>query len=797
MPYNIDPHARIVRDTVPMLPKHRPKRFATPRRWWALAIVVLLVALVLPSVSPDAGAWAANSAPGISSPLSATTTAPTLSITDGQTLKITSPHHSKLTDSITYGESTSGQRSYTIHLNTTYGLPSVPLTVDTFPVFQWGLPDQLPGGDDSLPPLDLWYWNVSDLGHNVSSEWTASSWDQRLSGPTTWTNQTIWIRGSTDPEAIVSFNPSKGDGTWATGGGFVMNTPGVGGAIPTNDSTFTSTAAALHPSVVRFSTTTAETDLVWNVQTNQPIYNFTLLDRLANFTYETGGAIVLSLPAGSWGDGNLLPTGMPENLSVPVQGPGAIGYFPSNGAWVAYVEGIVNHTMGRDEHISYWSIGNEVPLSSPSVVAAYTNIFNIAAATIHAKLPHALVGSDAMTNLTYEPYFAHHAVGVGFLSFHLYPSVGLCVRDGAYCPPRGAPRGATDAGLFSHSSYQFMGKVFQPVSAQDLWYNDTGHWIPVLNTETNLNGWGSSYHTRAIGTDPRIQTLFGASWLTSLLIDSSFQNVSSIAYFSLSSGWGIPNTVTAPYGGWGFGMTREDSQLGNVLYAPYLALELWGQSIPYRAPGVLDVSSEPSVVQTYAAKQGNNLSVVLESRVNVPINVQLDLDGSGYQLSSVTTLEQSSYDEVYEPQEHETVLDSDGLSGMESPKSSSLTLTGYAVAVAKYTATSEAPAASGGVGVAGPTNSAPEPLGGAGSAGASRLTVPSPEVRSAIVSHAAVLTPPWSVAASAVAFLGIGLMIPSSNSIAAVNGTGPGTSELVMRAQDDLEDPSRRMLNPR
>ncbi|MGB7124860.1 MAG: hypothetical protein WBE40_08430 [Thermoplasmata archaeon] len=657
-----------------------------PLRWgWAAAFVALLLLLAIPA------SGAASEPSAAASPLVAAS-APSHTVTDGQTISTSAPRHSTLTDSLTYGESTTGQRSYTIHITVSVALPGVALQVTTYPIAQWGLPDQLPGGADSLPPLSLWTWNVSDDGHMVTSGWTATTWDQRLSGDSAWTNQTIWVRGSTAPHPKVTVTPSEGDGTFAPGVGFVLNTPGVAGQIPTNDSTFTTMASALDPSIVRFSTTMAGVDESWDVFGNQPKFNFAEFDRLASFSKEVGGSILLTLPAGSWGDGNLLPTGMPLNLSISVPGPdGAIGYFPNNAAWVAYVEGIVNHTMGLGEHIAYWSIGNEFPDASAALVTAYTNLFNLAAKTIHSKLPHALVGSDAMTNTTYERYFATHAEGVGFLSFHYYPSVGLCVKDGVYCPPQGAPLGSTDEGIFSHAAYSYLGTIYAPKTAQQIWYDETGAHLPILNTETSLNGAGGTVTDAATGTDPRTQTLFGASWLISLLIDSAHQNVSELSYFALSSGWGIPNTLTSPYGGWGFGLTAEAPGDTNTLYAPYLALRMWAAAIPAHAAGREATSSEPSVVHVYSALDGSSLSVVIENRVNVPVTVSVHVAGGKYTLSSATVLDGSSYDMVYEPSEHRTVLKSDSTRAADPKKDGNVILGGYGVAVAKYTLTKAGP----------------------------------------------------------------------------------------------------------
>jgi len=629
-------------------------------------------------------------------------------VEDGQTVAVSSPLPSNLTDQLTYSSSTGANRTYWIHLSTTAPLPNVSLTVQTLPVTQWGYPFQLPGGADSLPPLSMWTWRVMSNGTNDTSSWTVTNWEQMLSRTITWTNQTYEVIGSTSPVITVSVNPNATDGSTTPGVGFVMNYPGVTGAIPTNDPDYSQLAAGLHPQVVRFGTDIARVSAPWNTVTNQPKFNFTYFDQLVNFTHGLGAKILLSLPAGSWGDGNLLPNGMPLNLSVSITGPTGVGYFPADGAWKAWVEGLVNHTVATNATIAYWTIGNEFPTSNQTLVAGYTHIFNLAQAAIHAKLSGALVGSDVMMNLTYESYFATHARNVGFLSLHTYPGIGLCIVNGTYFPPPSPPHGSSEASIFSHHVYQFLGKTAEPAAGQGAWHNLTGVWLPVFNAETNLNGIGGNSATQSIGTDPRIQRLFGAAWVVSALIDGVHQNVSELTYFTLSSGENISGSITYPFGGWGFGLTAEGSNDADIRYAPYFALQMWSDSIPPDEPAVWTNSSSPNMVYAYAAHNGGDLSVVLVNRVNVPVNVDILPFSGSYKLSSVTTLDQKSYVEAYDSTEHTTMLQSAGFAVSHPLTASSVPIDGYGIAIACFDpigvkGCTEGSSGGGGTGAATPT----------------------------------------------------------------------------------------------
>jgi len=649
---------------------------------------VVFLVLIVPYVphpagsSRDTGSGASLFVPSASNGVAA-------NISDGSAITRTlhSGLDSVLTDRISYNGSAGGNRSYTIALRATVALPTVGVNLETFPLIQWGYPRQLPGGDDSLPPLNLWSWTIHQDGRIDSSRWKVTSWEGMFNRTTSWTNGTWVLEGSTSPKIGVTVDPTTPGGTTTPMIGVVTNFPGVNGALPTGDPDYEHLAAGVHPGLVRFGADTAQVSYVWNASSNEAKYNFTHFDELMNFSSQLGARVILSLPAGTWGDGNLLPTGMPLNTTIRVDGPSGRGYFPSTSAYESYLDGIVNHTIALHQNIAYWSIGNEVPTTGPREVTAFTAVFNAAVRAIHMKLTSALVGTDVMTNLTFESYFADNARKVGFLSFHYYPSLGICVQGGQYCPPAGPPNGSTSRVMFNHAAYSLIGRNYGPRAAQLLWHNVTGRWIPILNTETNLNAVGGGAGSLATGTDPRIQTLFGASWVDSLLIDGAGQNVSGLVYFTLSSGANASNTITGPYGGWGFGLTSEGAADNDVRYAPYYALQLWSAAIPAGEGSVSSTVSVPNLVEAYSAFNGMNLSVVLVNRVNVPVSIAVSLLYGGYNCSSVSTLDLRSYQEVYSPTDHTTVVVKSGYSTAFPITGAPVTIDGYGVAVIHYVPT--------------------------------------------------------------------------------------------------------------
>ncbi|MGA7650688.1 MAG: hypothetical protein WBW40_08310, partial [Thermoplasmata archaeon] len=211
---------------------------------------------LIPSLRPDTGIVAASQ------------NVPTIS--DDQFVPTSSPSASVLHDSIGYAPLYGNDRIYWINLTASVALPSVSLMLETAPLEQWGLPLQVPGGVDNLPPLSMWNWTIY-CGRTVdTSSWSGPTWNNLLTLSISWTNQSYEVVGSTAPFVTVTVNSSLDDGTTAPGDGFVMNLPGVAGAIPPNDPTFQSLASALHPSIVRIGSTVAQFSYQWNTVTNQP-----------------------------------------------------------------------------------------------------------------------------------------------------------------------------------------------------------------------------------------------------------------------------------------------------------------------------------------------------------------------------------------------------------------------------------------------------------------------------------------------------------------------------------------------
>ncbi|MCI4327025.1 MAG: hypothetical protein L3K16_05250 [Thermoplasmata archaeon] len=654
---------------------NRPRHRTLP--WATIALVALLLPVAIPSASsPEViRGWGVLHV--------AARTAGAWNILDGGTLTFngTGSPESTITDREAAAGETSNGRAYFLNLTVTLPLENVSLRVWTYPVANWEFPAAFPWGAEALPPLPEWQYAVYFGAANDSTNWIVNESHGEISRSVPWENASFLVVGFTPLSLALSADPTLPDGTTPTHLGFNVNNGGLGGGLNTSDPQLARMTAALHPAVTRFGVTSVGSGTSWNNATETAKFDFTNFDLTANFSAAAGATIALNLPVGTWGDGNLLPNGMPLDLSMPIPYGGGVGYFPTEAAYASYVGVVVQHVKTTSDPVQYWLIGNEMPLVNASIVAEYIQLFNIAETTIHSVLPAALVGSDSMTNRTYFSQFASGARGVGFLSFHYYPATGICEVNGTYCAPNSTGLGTPDPRLWTlYAGLNHQGFV-PPAQAQEMWKSSTGIEVPILDTESNLNAVGGSMSTYSSGTDPRLQSLFGAAWIDSTLIDGTFANLSELTYFMLSSPAGVPRTVSGPYGGWGFGLIGSGGSGGDIPYAPYLALKMWADAFPSESTGVSLSGVDPATSAGYAAVDGTNLSAVIVNQVDVPLHVRFAVTGANYIPTTVVVLDNRSYTETYHAGAADVTLGNDSVRLLSpTAAASGFTISGYGVA---------------------------------------------------------------------------------------------------------------------
>jgi hypothetical protein len=568
-------------------------------------------------------------------------------------------------------------RSYEIELRTGLPLPLDFVGLSSLPVTQWSGPGQVPGGPDYLPPLTDWSWSVLHGKQSSTANWTEEAATGVLNTTVPWVNATFTITGTPELTVPIEVTPGAASGPIAPVEGLV-----VGTQVPYNNPDFTALAKALNPGVLRWSQV-YDAPATWNQAAGSVSFNFTAFSALMNLSESVGAKVYLSLPAGSWGDGNLLPTGMPLNTSAWVNWWGhSSGYYPSLSAYRTYLTTFVRDVTARGWNIGYWNIGNEVPVGFNKTVAAeFVTVFNAAAADIHSVLPHALVGSDVFTWPTKTKYFAGAIQGAGFLSFHDYPATGLCANPATYCPPDNVKGYLTDSQIIANSNnYSDLPWSNSPRAAQESWFNVTGKWLPMIDSETDLNS------AQANGFDPRGPTLFNAAWLVSQLIDGASQNLSSVLVYSFSELWPPPPSPTEKYGGWGQGILAQESSGSTIKFAPYWALDLWASAVPHGARELPLTDGDSSMVRAFAASSGSDVSVIVANRAGVDVTIPISSSNRSWVAVAASTLDETTYQLQYNATTETAHLLASGV-GHPSPSEKStmsLNLAGYGVAVVTF-----------------------------------------------------------------------------------------------------------------
>ncbi|MFI5414358.1 MAG: hypothetical protein ACHQ16_01635 [Candidatus Lutacidiplasmatales archaeon] len=646
-----------------------------------ILLALVLVVLLVPSVTASG---TVSSRGSLSAPSAQSFQVGVLKLTDDSTLQYLKLGHvlSTLTDAALAGRSTGYQRTYQLSLTTALVVPLVSVTLVTSPLTVLGQPGQLPGGQDALPPFASWSFTILAQGQNDTANWTANAGTGQLYRSVPWQSGQFVITGRTTPVLSISVLPTLVGGQSAPASGFVANSIFSPSSGTANDPAFPGLAAATHPGIVRIGITSIGVSITWNVTNHSVSYKWVGFDRMVNFSESMGANIMLSLPAGSWGDGNTLPVGMPLDPTMPVTFYGTTGYFPTTVAYAKYVGALAQHVQSTKARVVYWNIGNEVPRVNVSEVASFIKVFNTALTAIHRYLPGARVGTDVLLDPKYLPQFAKGAPTTGFLSFHMYAVAGMCINNGVYCPPTGGNNGVPDPNLVDRSTeFGTMLAWEPPLSARSDWYNATGHWLPVIDSESGLNHEGGTLAT-ASGTDPRIETLFGAQWLAGLYIDGTQEGVKGIVYYTLAGPETLNVTPTSAAGGWGFEMIRENASGPAILYAPYWAATMWGKAVPSQSPALITTGSVAALAEAQAYRTHAGVSVVAVNHVNATVKFTVSFPGASLSPSNLSLLDHRSYSETWNVATHQEVLGKSGvLSRVRTSNPVTFILQGYGVAV--------------------------------------------------------------------------------------------------------------------
>ncbi|MEM2144614.1 MAG: hypothetical protein QW279_04585 [Candidatus Jordarchaeaceae archaeon] len=362
--------------------------------------------------------------------------------------------------------------------------------------------------------------------------------------------------------------------------------------------------------LIRLFSIRIEPCISWDDASKTGTFNWVEVDFLVQRILEIGGEPFIALGYADSNGLTKLPKGMITN---PTTG------LPYPDSWAAYCREWVKHFKQTGKSVKYYELINE-PWSyfgwnNYTRLGYFTALFNAAAQAMRAENPEIRLGFDGtnrkpVLNYWLNPSFGGaHQVGANldFISFHKYDSGVI----GQY----------SDQQMFNLAeTFQFITDTgglesgyYGVEDARQLYYSARGEMIPVIISESNFN---SAWQT---GTDPKIQQMAGAVWLSIMLRKAILLGVNYNIYFTFASSksW---ETTNKPSGGCGFGMVNLDD---NKPWYPYYVQWMIGSNLKVGDAIVDSVSSSQEIKVLSWINEGK-LKILLINTVNEPRIIYLN-----------------------------------------------------------------------------------------------------------------------------------------------------------------------------
>lgn len=268
-------------------------------------------------------------------------------------------------------------------------------------------------------------------------------------------------------------------------------------------------------------------------------YNWTVVDYAVEKIFEIGAEPLVSLGVSPQGK-IVLPPGMTTNLTTGL---------PHPESYASYATEWVKHFKAKGWNVRFFEILNEpwvyfgaLPINTTRL-GYYMRLFAVCRSAMKQENAAVYVSFDFIHKKPVLDYWLdQNGPDVDSLNFHKYDDSKL-------------PAQYTDAEMFV--SAERLESWYSIVEAQQLWLQRRGEHLPMICSESNLNGASPK-------TDVRIQQMTGAVWLALLLRSEILAGVSYHIYYELSSGYHSDS--------YGFGMIHRlnHSRTFKPWYAYYL-----------------------------------------------------------------------------------------------------------------------------------------------------------------------------------------------------------------------------------
>ncbi len=353
--------------------------------------------------------------------------------------------------------------------------------------------------------------------------------------------------------------------------------------------------------LIRFKSFRVEPCTRWYTSSRTGNFDWRDVDRLVESIFAIGAEPIIVL--GDVGSNGMvaLPTGMTKTSTG----------LPNPTQWAAYSAEWVKHFKQVGLPVKYYEIVNEpqhyfAPGSwaNPdySKLSSYKALYDATYTKMHQENNAIIASQDFIMHKTILNYWLDNGGVVDSLNFHKYDE---------YRYPY-----LTDAEVLEKAEEKFFGKYplggNSITEAQQTWYNEERDWLPIICSESNMN----SKHTG--GTDPRIQTMVGATWLALTARMEMLAGVSYHVHYAYTSSKSY--ATESDTGGYGFGLINKDN---NEAWYPYYVNYMIGRN---QEPGdqLVESRSSSSNVRVVSWINGGKLITLLISKTSNPVTVQFN-----------------------------------------------------------------------------------------------------------------------------------------------------------------------------
>jgi len=309
----------------------------------------------------------------------------------------------------------------------------------------------------------------------------------------------------------------------------------------------------------------------WNETAKTGTWDWVHVDSLTQMIFEIGAEPLFCLGLLAQNMSQVIPEGMAINSGTSL---------PYADSWAAYCREWVKHFKEIGLPVRFYETINEpwMYFYPPAGIDSrkldyFKDVFNAAARAMRQENPNVFLGFDGSNRRGVLDYWLENGgEALDFISFHKYDS-GTVEQ---YSSEELLSRAETYQ--LTNSSY-FYGIQ----DAREKYYDARGKWIPVFNSESNLDSASEA------GTDPRIQQMVGAVWLALVLKTGILNGLDYSVYFNFGAYAHVERSSQASRGV-GFGMINLDD---NQPWYPYYVQEMIGSNLAVGDQIVESTSSSP------------------------------------------------------------------------------------------------------------------------------------------------------------------------------------------------------------